>query len=28
VMTYDPASSGAVAYLAAAREMAFRSQSG
>ena len=27
VMTYDPGSSGAVAYLAAAREMAFRSQS-
>jgi chromosome partitioning protein len=28
VMTYDPGSSGAVAYLAAAREMAFRSQTG
>jgi chromosome partitioning protein len=28
VMTYDPGSSGAVAYLEAAREMAFRSQSG
>ena len=27
VMTYDPGSSGAVAYLEAAREMAFRSQS-
>ncbi len=28
VMTYDPGSSGAVAYLEAAREMAFRSQPG
>ena len=28
VMTYDPGSSGALAYLEAAREMAFRSQSG
>jgi chromosome partitioning protein len=28
VMTYDPGSSGAIAYLEAAREMAYRSQSG